>query len=132
VSFARNVLTIGFPPEFEDHIALVDNSRNHALLQAKMAELGQSSAQVKFIRAERPQDRPIASTPALALSPAPVKTQAAATDTEMAMPKPLPVSPSPSRDKPVVVPFNKDDFKNDPLIQKALEVFKGRIVEVRA
>jgi len=31
-----------------------------------------------------------------------------------------------------VVPFNKDDFKNDPLIQKALEIFKGTIVEVRA
>jgi hypothetical protein len=30
------------------------------------------------------------------------------------------------------VPFNKNDFKNDPLIQKALEIFKGQIVEVRA
>jgi hypothetical protein len=30
------------------------------------------------------------------------------------------------------VPFSPDDFKNDPLIQKALELFKGRIVEVRA
>jgi hypothetical protein len=28
--------------------------------------------------------------------------------------------------------FNKDDFKNDPLIKKALEIFKGTIVEVRA
>ena len=27
--------------------------------------------------------------------------------------------------------INPDDFKNDPLIQKALELFKGRIVEVR-
>jgi len=24
-----------------------------------------------------------------------------------------------------------DDFKNDPLIKKALEIFKGTIVEVR-
>ena len=30
------------------------------------------------------------------------------------------------------VTFNKNDFKNDPLIQKALEIFKGQIVEVRA
>jgi hypothetical protein len=29
-------------------------------------------------------------------------------------------------------PVNKDDFKNDPLIQKALEIFKAQIVEVRA
>jgi len=34
--------------------------------------------------------------------------------------------------KSAIVPFNKDMFKNDPLIQKALEVFKGQIVEVRA
>jgi very-short-patch-repair endonuclease len=32
VSFAKNILTIGFAPEFEDHIALVDNARNHTLL----------------------------------------------------------------------------------------------------
>jgi hypothetical protein len=31
----------------------------------------------------------------------------------------------------VPVKKNADDFKNDPLIQKALEVFKGTIVEVR-
>ena len=37
-----------------------------------------------------------------------------------------------NREKPAAVPFNKDDFKNDPLIQKALEIFKGQIVEVRA
>jgi hypothetical protein len=28
--------------------------------------------------------------------------------------------------------FSKEDFKNDPLIKKALEIFKGTIVEVRA
>jgi hypothetical protein len=37
-----------------------------------------------------------------------------------------------AKEKITAVPFNKDDFKNDPLIQKALEIFKGTIVEVRA
>jgi hypothetical protein len=41
-------------------------------------------------------------------------------------------SASSAKEKPVPVPFNKADFKNDPLIQKALEIFKGQIVEVRA
>ena len=36
------------------------------------------------------------------------------------------------KDKPATASFNAEEFKNDPLIQKALEVFKGRIVEVRA
>jgi hypothetical protein len=42
--------------------------------------------------------------------------------------------PSGQRTKPKSepVPFNQDAFKDDPLIQKVLEVFKGRIVEVRA
>jgi hypothetical protein len=28
-------------------------------------------------------------------------------------------------------PINKEEFENDPLIKKALEVFKGQIVDVR-
>jgi hypothetical protein len=39
---------------------------------------------------------------------------------------------SAAKEKLAPVPFSKDDFKNDPLIQKALEIFKGQIVEVRA
>jgi len=127
VSFTKNLLTIGFDPEFEDHIGLVDVPRNHALLQTKLAEFGHSEAQIKFIKAEPPADwrrapesnapAPPAATPARnpGPNPAPAATQAA-----------------PAREKPVSVPFNKDDFKNDPLIQKALEIFKGQIVEVRA
>jgi hypothetical protein len=48
------------------------------------------------------------------------------------LPKPLPVSTPAAKERLASVPFNKDDFKNDPLIQKALEIFKGQIVEVRA
>src|SRR5260221_481968 len=54
VSFHNNVFTIGFDPEFEDHIGLVDNSRNHSLLQTKLSELGHANAQIKFIKAEAP------------------------------------------------------------------------------
>src|SRR5207245_1990156 len=39
ISFAKNLFTIGFDPEFEDHIGLVDNARNHTLLQTKLLEL---------------------------------------------------------------------------------------------
>jgi hypothetical protein len=122
VSFTNHVLTIGFDPEFEDHISLVDNARNHTLLQTKLAELGHPSAQFKFVRAAAPTP-PVTEQPA---KPAAVPSN----------------SPTPSRpatgvvpavnEKTASVPFSPDDFKNDPLIQKALEIFKGRIVEVRA
>jgi DNA polymerase-3 subunit gamma/tau len=120
VSFAKNLFTIGFTPEFEDHIGLVDNPRNHTLLQTKLRELGHPNVQFKFIKAEAAEPSP---APAAPIAPAPA-------------PKP-PASPAaaqpataPAKQKPALVPFNKDDFKNDPLIQKALEIFKGQIIEV--
>ena len=130
VSFQKNVLTIGFDPEFEDHLGLVDNARNHALLQTKLAELGHESVQIKFIKADAPAPRTAApAEPAVPPAPAPASS-------------PPPNAPGPSKtaaapaapvkEKLATVPFSKDDFKNDPLIQKALEIFKGQIVEVRA
>ena len=125
VSFAKNLFTIGFDPEFADHISLVDNSKNHTLLATKLAELGHHGAQFKFIKAEAPANRarPVAPAPAPAPVAAAPKTAPKATTADV-----LP----PAAPKSAPVAFSQDDFKNDPLIQKALEVFKGRIVEVRA
>jgi DNA polymerase III subunit gamma/tau len=119
VSFDKNILTIGFDPEFEDHLGLVDNTRNHTLLHSKLAELGHANAQIRFIKVETPAVR--ASRP---VEPAPAVSVASAKSAIPAVPV--------SREKTAAIPFNKDDFKNDPLIQKALEIFKGQIVEVRA
>ena len=129
VSFEKNVLVIGFDPEFEDHLGLVDNTRNHSLLQTKLAELGHQNAMVKFVKADAPAgwERPViaaaAPTPAAQPAPAAVAKPAAGGSK----------TPAPTAEKkPAPVAFNKDEFKNDPLIKKALEVFKGTIVEVRA
>ncbi len=76
VSFVKNVFTIGFDPEFADHIGMVDNAKNHTLIATKLAELGIPGAQVKIIKAERPEHftAPAAPIPAPAIKPA---TQAA-------------------------------------------------------
>ncbi len=124
VSFAKNILTIGFDPEFADHLALVDNSRNHAIIQTKLKELGCDNCYVKFIQAEAPEGH-IARTsepPAPAPAPTPPASQ------------PPPSSRPPATAEPPKAPsaaMKEDDFKNDPLIKKALEIFKGQIVEVR-
>jgi DNA polymerase III subunit gamma/tau len=121
VSLAKDLLTIGFDPEFADHLELVDNVKNRTLIQTKLKELGRGDLQVKFIKIEASANRPRLSAPAeVAVStaaPAPAAKEA-------------PAAPAKSRIEPV--PFNKDEFKNDPLIRKALEVFKGQIVDVRA
>jgi len=125
VSFARNLFTVGFDPEFADHISLIDNSKNHTLLATKLTELGHPGTQFKFIKAEAPagRARAVASAPAPAPEAAPARTAPKAGTADV-LPTAKPKSES--------ISFSPDDFKNDPLIQKALEVFKGRIIEVRA
>ncbi|HWN96268.1 MAG TPA: DNA polymerase III subunit gamma/tau [Methylomirabilota bacterium] len=126
VSFVKNVFTIGFDPEFADHIGMVDNAKNHTLIATKLAELGHPGAQVKIIKAERPGDFAVSTAPALeAVAPPPA---IAAQPAKTAAPA-RPVSPAPAA-KPTQL--DPTEFKNDPLIKKALEIFKGTIVEVRA
>jgi DNA polymerase III subunit gamma/tau len=124
LSFEKNVLTIGFGPEFADQMELVNNPKTHALLQGKLQELGHANAQTRFVKAdqlapranEQPIVPPIATPPAAARSPKPEPAES--------------VAPASKRERPAG-PLNLEDFKNDPLIQKALELFKGQIVDVR-
>ncbi len=138
VSLTKNLLTIGFDPQFEDHMGLVDNARNHEMLQTKLAELGHPGLQIKFVKAEAPAratapvtDSPAVQEPTLLLdanaatsapSPAPRKTPARSATAP---------SQSPAKEPAKPATLNKEDFKNDPLIQKALELFRGQIVDVR-
>ena len=126
VTFEKGVLVIGFDPEFADHLALIDNPRNHTLLQTKLAEIGHPNAQIKFIKAEMPMERrsPTRREPEVA-------PQRAGVETGVPIAAPTSPPPPPAKERATVA-FNKNDFKDDPLIQKALEIFKGQIVEVRA
>ncbi len=131
VSMAKGLFTIGFDPEFEDHIGLVDNPRNHTLLQTKLAELGHPGLQFKIVKAEAPAARVRLAPPAPALQEA-LSAAAPTVPAQTPVPTARSAATPPNKDKPLSVAFSKDDFKNDPLIQKALEIFKGQIVEVRA
>ncbi len=128
VSFEKNVFIIGYDPEFADHLGLVDNSRNHTLLATKLAELGHANAMIKFIKAEAPASWERKAAAAPTPSPAPAKSVSTILPAKSVEPAPS----APAEKKLAPVAFNKDEFKNDPLIQKALEIFKGTIVEVRA
>ena len=133
VSLAKNVFTIGFDPEFAEHIDLVNNQKTHALLQTKLSEAGRPQTQIRFIQAERSANWvppvPVAAEPeanAPAARPAPAPAPAGASTAT-----PTPSVPA-KREKVGPTQLNVEEFKNDPLIQKALEIFKGRIIEVRA
>jgi DNA polymerase-3 subunit gamma/tau len=137
VSLKGNVLEIGFGPDVSDQIQLIDQPKHQAVLVAKLTELGIQTPRLKFSKTAAPLDRkqyvpppeesqpspPVAST-SQSTAPwetppksAPIATAKAAAPTAMAAPTAAKVS--------------KEDFKNDPLIKKALEIFKGQIVDVR-
>ncbi len=132
VAFSKNLLTIGFDPQYSGQLDQVDNSKTHAIIHGKLHELGYGNCQVKFIQSTAPQSwvplndtdvaptpaAPVAPTAATAFNPPPWKTAESAP----AKPK-APAAPP---------PFNKDEFKNDPLIKAALDAFRGTIVEIRS
>ena len=104
VSLENKVLAIRFPADEAGHLEIADTKT----LEAKLGELGHAGTQIKFIVADA--------------APAPVASVSA----------PVQTLPEPKKEKPVPQKLNVEDFKNDPLIQKALEIFRGHIVEVRA
>ena len=132
VSFEKKILVIGFDPEFEDHLGLVDNARNHTLLATKLAELGHPNAMIKFVKADAPAgwQRPVTA----AVAPAPPPAAAAAKPTPAtSAPRSADATAAPAVEKKAPpIAFNKEEFKNDPLIKQALEIFKGTVIEVRA
>jgi hypothetical protein len=116
VSLVKGVMTISFDPEFKENYDLANDQPTLVLLQTKLKELGHPGVQIKFALAEN--------------SPAPITTAAAPTPAPAASAG-AKAAPAPNPRKPEPTKLSKDEFKNDPLIQKALEVFKGQIVEVR-
>ncbi len=123
VGLTKTSFTIGFDPEFKDHLGLVDNHKNRTVLETKLREMGYPDVSVRFVQSEAPAHwvRPSPALPAANQNePAP----GAGRSTKAAAPR----TSSPAPAGPVL---SKEEFKNDPLIKKALEIFKGTIVEVR-
>jgi DNA polymerase-3 subunit gamma/tau len=127
VSFERKVLTIGFPPEFADQIDLVDNTKNRKIIQGVLQDLGHGEVGLKMVKTKEPATHPApaAASPAPAVHPRKVR------------PAPAAGSPAPAAGKaegapPPVPTISKEEFRNDPLIKQALEIFKGQLVEIKS
>jgi DNA polymerase-3 subunit gamma/tau len=99
-----SVLTIGFDPEFAERMKFVDVPRNRELLQTRLKEKLRTDVTLRFELSE---------------DAAPVIPSRLA---KAADAKPMPATTGKG---------GVEDYRNDPLIKKALEVFKGTIVEVR-
>ena len=114
---------IGYDTEFADQLGLVDNPKNRTLIQTKLHELGLGTLQVKFTTFE--------SAPMAPAAPRPAAAEAPAIPPKPAKSKPAKDAAESKPEKPVAAGFSQDDFKNDPLIKQALEIFKGQLLEPR-
>jgi len=116
-SWSRETLTIAHPPE-----AYLDTVRNIGTLQTVLQTITGKRVSLRFVVSES------LSVPESATSG--VGTAAASREsTRTSAPEVKPTEAKPKAVAPTLL--NKDEFLNDPLIRQALEVFKGRIMEVR-
>ena len=114
-SVTKGVLTISHPSD-----VYVETPRNVATLKSVLKSATGLPMEVRFHQTEA------VSEPATEAPPQPVSRESA---------RPSPSEPKGPESKPkpaAPVQLNKDEFLNDPLVRQALEVFKGRILEVRA
>ena len=128
VSWEKGVLTIGYPGAMEGQRAMAESERTRKTVESRLAELGRPGT-VKFVRIADPAGGAAASAPG---------PTAAAVGGGSARGTGTPASgaaaaSAASRAKPEkVVPLKISDaeFKNDPLIKEALELFKAQRVDV--
>jgi len=116
-NWAKGILTIAHPPD-----AYLDTARNVATLQSVLQTITGKTVTLRFVASESlsvPEPVSSASAPSI---PAREASRPAAPESKPVESKPKPAAP---------ILLNKDEFLNDPLIRQALEVFKGRIMEVR-
>ncbi len=123
VSLDAKFLVIGFDSSMPDHLSVVDNSKNKQALEASLKEIGHAQVSVKFI---------LTKAPAGWVPPAEAALEFSASKPSVSVPSSPVAAAEPKKEKVVPVILNKEDFQNDPLIKKALELFKGEIIEVRA
>jgi DNA polymerase-3 subunit gamma/tau len=121
-TLANGVLTVAYPAFQESQRIIVDQDHVRRAVEARMQELG-VPGKVRFVRladdsapSAKPESRGEAATPSPAAPPG------------------RPSEPPPGRTRPEkVTPLKVDpaEFRNDPLIREALELFKGQLVDLR-
>lgn len=113
------LMVVGIPPQAEGNIALLEGGKNPAMLSEALSEAGLSGSQLRFVVApeleaafEEQQAAKAAEVQQPAQSGAGSRTQSPEA-TESGAPLAVDLA----------------DFRNDPLITEALDIFKGQIVQ---
>jgi DNA polymerase-3 subunit gamma/tau len=116
-NWVRGTLTIAHPPD-----AYLDTARNVATLQSVLLTITGKTVTLRFVASESLAVPELAVPVAAPSASSRESSRSSATESKPMEAKPKPAAP---------ILLNKEEFLNDPLIRQALEVFKGRILEVR-
>lgn len=125
VSCENDVLTLGHSPELADQINLLDSPKNREMLLAKARSLGAAATRLRFLpvtgaEAAAPSTISSPSTPS-PKSSSPKRNPGRKNEDK------TPAKTVENREPP---PMDMEAFKKDPMIQQAIEMFKGRIAAV--
>ncbi|MFA6560668.1 MAG: DNA polymerase III subunit gamma/tau [Verrucomicrobiia bacterium] len=122
LSFDGRVFTIGFDPEFKSAMEFLNSPRFRAVLQTKLREFIGHDVGLHFELAEDTELEARKSEPPASGITSPTLASVA------------PTAPLPTVKPSALAPSSREakDFRNDPLIKKALEIFRGQIITVRA
>jgi len=124
IEMGHGRLTIGFAPSQADQIEMVDQKKHHKTLEELLAQLGFTGLGLRFVVSKQVAE--------------PIKpkhddeTPSAITPVSQPSDQNSGLADSSTAHKAPIVPIDPAAFLEDPLIQKALETFKGRLINIES
>ena len=124
IEMGHGRLTIGFAPSLADQIEMVDQKKHHKTLEELLEQLGFTGLGLKFVVSKQVAE--------------PIKpkhddeTPSATTPVSQPSDQNSGITESSTAHKAPIVPIDPAAFLEDPLIQKALETFKGRLINIES
>jgi DNA polymerase-3 subunit gamma/tau len=124
IEMGHGRLTIGFAPSLADQIEMVDQKKHHKTLEELLAQLGFTGLGLRFVVSKQVAE--------------PIKpkhddeTPSAITPVSQPSDQNSGLAESSTAHKAPIVPIDPAAFLEDPLIQKALETFKGRLINIES
>lgn len=129
ISWEKGVLTVGYPASAEGQRVMAESDRTRKTVETRLAELGRPGT-VRYVRVAEPPGGGSGSAPGGPSVSAGTGTAAVAPrGTASATAGGAPVAKA-KPEKVVPMKISDAEFKNDPLIKEALELFKGHLVNV--
>lgn len=124
IEMGHGRLTIGFAPSLADQIEMVDQKKHHKTLEELLEQLGFTGLGLRFVVSKQVAE--------------PIKpkhddeTPSAITPVSQPSDQNSGLADSSTAHKAPIVPIDPAAFLEDPLIQKALETFKGRLINIES